>query len=226
MQLYRHLTANHVALKEMPFLRELSMEAYLIENSDVLALDEDDLADVSISDAEVPLPGARKARQTDGRIDLVAVYGESTVGILELKLGQLEQPHLEQLEDYIGSILDSRDFLKRFVDAEDPQLIGVLVGSSISSALREKIEQGYMILNEIPVAALTLTRYKGNDNNVYVATDTLFHNVSRNFDRTKYRFNEKVYGKGRLVLAIIKAYVDHHDGLSFADLAAVFAKAV
>jgi hypothetical protein len=224
MQLYRHVTANHVTLKEMPFFRELSMEAYLIENPDVLALDEDDLSIVSIEEAEFPLPGARKIRQTDGRIDLVALYGESTVGILELKLGRLEEVHLQQLEDYLNAIDDNRDILKRFIESSEPKLIGVLVGSSITSELRLKIEQGYMIREKIPIAALTLKRYKGVDNNVYVTTDTFFQNMSRTFDRTKYLFNGAVYGKGRLVLAVITKYVNDHEDITYADLTAIFPK--
>ena len=91
MQIYRHLTANHVTLKGMPFSREIAMEAYLIDNPDILALDEDDLSSISIVDAEVILPGGRKRKQSGGRIDLLAIYGESTIGVVELKLEELNE---------------------------------------------------------------------------------------------------------------------------------------
>lgn len=38
MKLYRHVTANSVLLTPMPFVRELSMEAYLIENEAVFTI--------------------------------------------------------------------------------------------------------------------------------------------------------------------------------------------
>lgn len=226
MQLYRHLTANHVSLKAMPFFRELSMEAYLIENPDVLALDEEDLSSVSIEEAEVVIPGSRKARQADGRIDLIAVYGDSTIGILELKLGELRQSHLDQLADYIATLSGDKERLRKLIDAEEPKLLGVLVGSSITSELRAKIEQGCLIADEIPIAALTLTRYKGDDNNVYVVTDTFFFNSSRKFDRTKYSFNCETLGKGRLVLAAIRQYVSERGPLMFDELEKAFPKRV
>jgi hypothetical protein len=89
MQLYRHLTANHITLKPMPFLRELSMEAYLVENPEILALDTDELSSVAVIEAEVPVPKGRPSRQGDGRIDLIASYGEATLGIIELKLARI-----------------------------------------------------------------------------------------------------------------------------------------
>lgn len=91
MQFYRHLTANHVTLKKMPFLGEIAMEAYLIDNPEILALDEGDLSTVEIVEAEVPMPRGRKSQQRDGRIDLLAIYGGSTVGVLELKHGELNE---------------------------------------------------------------------------------------------------------------------------------------
>ena len=97
MQLYRHLTANNIQLEEMPFFREISMEAYLIENPDILALDNDELSSLSILDAEVHIPEGRGRKGTDGRIDLLALYGESTIALIELKMGELAEIHLEQL---------------------------------------------------------------------------------------------------------------------------------
>jgi hypothetical protein len=39
MELYRQITANNVELKEYPFWKELAMEAYLLENEEILKLD-------------------------------------------------------------------------------------------------------------------------------------------------------------------------------------------
>jgi hypothetical protein len=224
MQLYRHVTANHVALSPMPFQRELSMEAYLIENPDILALDEDDLAEVTIVEAEVALPGGRQSKQGDGRIDLVAIYGDSTAGIVELKLGELNGYHLKQLEDYLAKAHAIMPLLRDHLEKEDPKLIGLLVGTAITQELRSRIENGYLVHETIPVAALTLSRYRGNDNNLYVVTDTFFRNESRKFDKTKYRFASGIYGKNRLVLAVIREYVEEHPGITLANLSKAFPK--
>lgn len=43
-------------------------------------------------------------------------------------------------------------------------------------------------------------------------------------DRTKYIFEQKVYGKGRLVLAVIKSYVNSNSNLTYDNLQKVFPK--
>ncbi|MCW8935808.1 MAG: hypothetical protein OQK98_13860 [Gammaproteobacteria bacterium] len=40
----------------------------------------------------------------------------------------------------------------------------------------------------------------------------------------KYMFNGETYGKGRLVLAVVKAYTTDHPGTSFVELSSVFPK--
>jgi hypothetical protein len=53
MKLLRHFTANEEQLEPFPFRRELSMEAYLIENEGVLALDDDVFSSVEIVEEEL-----------------------------------------------------------------------------------------------------------------------------------------------------------------------------
>ncbi len=224
MHLYRHLTANHVTLKPMPFLREIAMEAYLAENPNILALDEDELTEVSVIEAEVPAPRRRKSQKNDGRIDLLAVYGASTVGVLELKHGELNESHLEQLEDYLEGTERIKNHLRGYLETTKPDFLGVLVGTSINSELRTKIEMGHKLCNRIPVAALTLARYKGDDGNVYVVADVYFQNAGR--DTAKYRFEANVYGKGRLVHACIKKYVEDHPQMRFAALERAFPRGI
>jgi len=39
MRLFKQVTTNDVELRPLPFLRELSMESYLVENESILKLD-------------------------------------------------------------------------------------------------------------------------------------------------------------------------------------------
>ncbi|PLR75568.1 hypothetical protein CU633_20535 [Bacillus sp. V3-13] len=211
MRVFKHVTANDISLRPLPFLRELSMESYLVENESILKLDESDFSDVSIIDVELTLKNGRK--YSDGRIDILVQYGQDTFGVVELKLGQLTSLHLEQLEDYLQEkeqLFNTYIKSKIDVDYKDINWVGVLVGSSISAELDEKLSSGYQIKNITPVAALTISRYRGEDNQVYVITDTIFNNKSRNFDRTKFIYNGEKYNKGRLVLAVMKDYVEDH----------------
>lgn len=226
MGLYKHLTANSITLTPMPFMREMAMEAYLYENPEILALDDGDLSTVSILDAEVDLEDGRPSRSKDGRIDLVAVYGESYLAIIELKNCELGQAHLEQLEDYLKNEKLIRDIVTKYIESTEVSIIGILVGTSMNTGLKEKIESGYMINGSIPCAAIVLNRFRGQDSNIYVLTDVIFRNTSRNYDKTKYRYDNKIFAKNRLVLEIIRSYVADNPTVSYAELCRVFPKAL
>ena len=228
MKLYRHVTANSILLKPRPFNRELSMEAYLIENEAVLKLNDDDLSDVQIIDSELPLDDARPKKGSDGRIDLLGLYNNETLAIIELKNATLTRAHFEQLQDYFSQKDKVFEKHKDAVqsDSGSPKWLGVLVGTDIEPSLQEQIVSGTLrINNEIAIAALVVSRYRSDDGQVFVTVDSFYRNTTAK-DRTKYLFNGETYGKGRLALAVVKKYIDDHLGVTFAELQQAFPKDV
>jgi hypothetical protein len=227
VKILRHFTANDEQLKPFPFKRELSMESYLVENEGVLVLDDDLFYDVDIVEEELTLKQGRLSKDTDGRIDILITYSQECIGVVELKLGELEEIHLEQLEDYLlqrGQIIDQYPNILNKEISSDPKWIGVLVGSSISPELADKIKKGYVTESGIPIAALTIQRFRSAKGNVYVTTDTYFHNSNLLKDSTKYQFNGKSLGKGRLVLSVIREHIEANPHLTFSELDRVFPK--
>lgn len=225
MQMYKHVSTNNIKLSSVPFLRELTMEAYLIENPSVLSLDNDDFLDPDIIDCELSLKNGRDSKNHDGRIDLLALYSQNTLGIIELKIGELNETHLLQLEDYFkkkNQIIECHKDVIEKDESSEAKWVGILVGSSINDKLKQKINNGYLIENTYPLAALIINRFRSEDNQLFVFTETYFRNVSRNFDRTKYKFENRVYGKGRLVLAIIKKYVENNPEVLISELKYIF----
>ncbi|BDR09585.1 hypothetical protein CTTA_3456 [Comamonas testosteroni] len=224
MRLYRHITANDIQLEAFPFKRELSMEAYLIDNEGVLALDDEVFTNVEIIGAEIQLKQGQISKDTDGRIDILATYSQEYIAIVELKLGHLERKHLSQLEGYLlqkGQILENQPNILSSDSVPSPKWIGVLVGATIDSELANEFSQGYQTTDGTPIAALTLQRFRGSDGSVFVSTDSYFK-LPSNKDATKYHFDGKVYGKGRLVLAIVKRYVELNPSITFAELERAF----
>jgi hypothetical protein len=233
MRILKHFTANEVKFSPMPFKRELSMEAYLIENEDILALDNTDdvFSDVTIIQEELTLKHGRKSKNTDGRIDILVKYAsDEYVGVVELKLGQLKEIHLNQLEDYL---LKKDEILQLYRDQSnsddtlnsDPNMIGILVGTSINADLAKKISNGCKARDSgAPIAALIVERFKGEDGIIYVTTDTYFKKPVPSKDRTKYQFNNNTIGKGRLVLEVIKQHVQNKANISYAELEKDFPK--
>ncbi len=227
MKILRHFTANDVHLAPFPFKSELTMEAYLVENEGVLGLDDDTFSNVEIVEAELTLKHGRTRKDTDGRIDILATYSQEYIAIVELKLGHLESIHLEQLEDYLK---EKDQILNQYPDILDPEFIstpkwiGVLVGSSIESSLSNNLTNGYQTDSGIQIAALTIQRFRGKEGNVYVTTDTYFRGSISSKDTTKYMFNGETFGKGRLVLNVVKRHVELHPSISYSELEKIFPK--
>lgn len=225
MRLHRHFSANEEQLDAFPFKRELSMESYLVENEGILSLDSEIYTDVTIIQDELTLKQGRPSNDTDGRIDVLATYASEHIAIIELKLGELNDLHLRQLEDYL---LQKSQILDQFPDILDtsaaPQAkwIGVIVGSSIAPELAKKMNDGYVTPEGVPIAGLTMQRFKGANGGVYVITDVFFRNNNNTRDNTQYDFDGRAYGKGRLAQAIVKKYVAGHPDITYSQLESVF----
>ena len=84
MNIFKQITANNIIIKEYKFIKELAMEAYLIENEGILKLDDINFGDVNVLDAEIALKQGRAGK--DGRIDILAKYGSEYLAIVESAL--------------------------------------------------------------------------------------------------------------------------------------------
>lgn len=228
MKLYTHMSANNILLSRFPFIRELAMEAYLIENENVLALSDDDFGQVELLDHELAVRAGRPKKNTDGRIDLLALYGSDTLGIIELKNATLTMENLDQLKDYFTvrrQVYDNQKEFSADVHYDQVKWIGILVGTDIDDDLRNGIMAGSVKVDDnTPVAAIVINRFRSDMGQVYVMADSYFRNTSRNMDYTKYEFDGNVLGKGKLALAIVKKYIEQNPKVSFAQLEKDFPK--
>ncbi len=215
MAIFRQFTANNIPMKLYPFWKELAMEAYLLENEEILKLDEQNFSEVEVLDAEIALKSGRKTG--DGRIDILAKYGGEYLGIVEIKLHEINELCLKQLEDYLdvrGQILTFNDY---WTEETEPKWVGLLVGSSISPGLQEQLSNGYQYLG-IPIAGMTIKRFRSEKNEIFVIADTYFRFSYSMKDYSKFIFEGKEFNKGRLVNAVIKAHVEKTPEITFSEL--------
>lgn len=224
MNIVKSLYSNSLRLEAYPFKRELSMEAFLIENEEILVLDDDELSEVEILTDELHIDEGRCDRNTNGRIDILAKYSESYFAVVELKLGELNASHLKQLESYLekaSEILCKARTLNLISDQDITlKCIGVLIGSSIDAGLAKILRDGYSY-KDMPVAAITLARFKEpHSGHVYTTTESYFKFANR--DRTQFTFDGRTLGKGKLVLSVIKAYVAKNPSVTFDQLKDAF----
>lgn len=225
MYVHRDVVINSSKLKEHPFKNERVMEAYLIENTEVLSLDHFDT--VEYVDSQINLTLENQNNESGGRIDLLLLCNRDTIAVVELKNSRLNESHLTQLEAYLSSKEQIRmkfqqNYASNFSDIvlDELNFIGVLVGDTIDVMLAKKIEVGYSFNGDIPIAAICFKRFTDDDKNVYFFSDLLFKSKKRDF--TKYIFNNQTYNKRRLVLAVITEFVNSNPNKTIKELREIF----
>ena len=223
MKIFKQVTANNIELSPYPFKKELAMEAYLIENEEILALDNDNFTEIAVLDEEIALKKGRRDR--DGRIDILTSYGAEYLSIIELKLNQIDNSTLNQLESYLDQKEQILEIGKYWNEEIKPKWIGVLVGTSISADLQEKLNNGYKY-NDIPIAGIVLNRYRSSDNNIFVVSDTYFSYKYSEKDYSKFSYKNKAYNKARLVNEIVRDFVDLNPTTTFSELKEIFPKQI
>ncbi|MBC8214402.1 MAG: hypothetical protein H8E71_07180 [Candidatus Marinimicrobia bacterium] len=219
MEIFRQITANNIELKDYPFLKELAMEAYLMENEDILKLDTDNFAEITVLDAEIALKSGRKTSNRDGRIDILAKYGVDYLAIVELKVNEINEDTLIQLNDYLNEkeqiLIKHPEF---WTENENPKWIGVLVGTSISPELQRKLQDGFVTESGIPIAGLIIRRFRSKKGEIFVITDTFFKYNYTNRDFSKFEFRGITYNKARLVNKVLKTIIESKPNITYAEL--------
>lgn len=237
MFLTKTFTAGNETYDEFPFLGELIMEAFLIENPKALNLGAKEFEEAKILGHQIPLEKGSKKK--DGRIDILAAYG-NRMAIIELKKGQVDEKAKTQLEEYLQncSKLESHKieepWLKQIELAENSTIldycksinknieeiewIGVLAGTSIDPnlALELREGQGYSFQNddsEYQIGAITIKRYLGEKNRIYTITDSFFPEKVSTRDYSKYSIvvngdiKHKNLSKRHLALKLVQLFV-------------------
>jgi hypothetical protein len=219
MEIFRQITANNIELKDYPFLKELAMEAYLMENEDILKLDTDNFAEITVLDAEIALKSGRRTSNRDGRIDILAKYGVDYLAIVELKVEKINDATLNQLNDYLNEkeqiLIKHPEF---WTENEKPKWIGVLVGTSISPELQRKLQDGFVTESGIPIAGLIIRRFRSKRGEIFVVTDTFFKYNYTNRDFSKFDFKGITYNKARLVNKVLKTIIESNPNITYAEL--------
>ncbi|MBS9781857.1 MAG: hypothetical protein KGV56_05115 [Gammaproteobacteria bacterium] len=216
MNIFKQVSINNIKLDPYPFQKELIMEAYLIENTDVLTLDNDNFESPEFIDEEVALKGS--GTLYNGRIDILIKYSEDYVAIVELKKEVINENTLKQLEGYLKV---RKELIKKYPDdiTKDTKFIGIMVGTSICPKLQEKLQNGYTTSEGLLVAGIVLKRYKFEETKeVFVLSETFCNFKNSRKDFSKYSFQKQTYNKGRLVHAVVKHYVSNNPNITFIEL--------
>ena len=219
MTVFKPLTLHGLRLKEIPFQREFELQGYVIAHPELLSLVEnDDQFDVE------ELIGVER-RLKKGRIDLAVEYKSGQIAIVELKRGNLTKKDFDQLKKYLDEVASSRNLnaLKEddlgYDDIDERlnknKVFGVLVGRTVDKTVLESLKTSRPTVN-----VLLIRRYNSDDNE-FLTTEVIagFHAK----DYRKYRVDGNgPFGKGRMVLAVIKSYISRHEDVSYQSIMTSF----
>lgn len=186
-KLFKHIAAKEMLLTEMAFISELNMEAFIIENPQILTTDEYSKVEISIN--QLPIKAGRKSKNSDGRIDLIACIDEQYVAIIEIKNGQIKESHLNQLEDYLTEFSKNKQSYISQLNSQysilGKEVIGIIIGTDISSDIETKLTTGHCI-EDIKIIGITLNRYASEDSKeVYILSKT-YANKKSPFSRIRF----------------------------------------
>ena len=218
MRIYKQLKANNITLKKRNFERELLLEAFLIQNEEILAiegLDTENAPEVTSFEHTVK---KGEGSDSNGRIDLIIKY-DNTIGIAELKKEEVNHETINQLNEYISPASNVIKIISELRKAsgneeifeDNAPVLGIVIGTSIDSKLANEIvndEKTDWKKDGVEYAAIVINRYESKDlhGTVFTTTETYFKS-SKARDLSKYTINgDKTLklGKGRLVQHIVR----------------------
>ncbi|MEG2061626.1 MAG: hypothetical protein RRY33_07190 [Alistipes sp.] len=244
--LFKQLVANNLTLSEAPFPSELSMEAFLMDNPQILKLPDEkenkDYFDCPIViGCEISLPNSSNnssVGDNSGRLDMLIQYAEDTFAIAELKNHAVNQNTTQQLCGYLSQKEHIITYLRTETDFTEDNitLFGILIGTEIApeiadflparSITKELTGEEYYSrvedeLRKTPVYAITLSRFRNEQTgDMFVLANTPTHITKK--DNTRYIFQGNKYNKGKLVNAVISAYVQREqakgNGITLEDI--------
>jgi hypothetical protein len=225
IKLFKQAYASQIDLEPLKFKSELYMEAFLIENPDILSIS-DINSKVEVIKTQIHMKEARPKENTDGRLDmLIYINGggndEEYLAIVELKAVVLKDEHLDQLHDYLRYFNDPKkrneifEYNKINTDFKGKKLIDILIGIDIDSNLKAKFLEGQTDIEGIETFGMTLNRFVEKKlNESYLISET-FAKKKSSFNRIRfslwedYEKNQKANGVSVETLSIAKSFIDY-----------------
>jgi hypothetical protein len=220
---FSYFSANNMLLENYPFRVEAALEAFLLENKEILQ--------VGIYDGILGLNNQVSCKKKDGkgRVDILVSYSKSDFALVEIKNESLNNKHFNQLNEYFENLClypskekeEEKDLLD--IDINNSQWFGILVGPDIDLPFLKEVQEGNLFIKkngvDVPLAVIVLKRYKGSGQN-FVVSDvyTSMPKKRKEIDKTRYLFKGKKCGRGRFLLEMFQDYVKRPEINSLKDM--------
>jgi len=207
----KKLIKSNVVWEYVPFGSEKDMGNYLKRNLKVLSMG--DFSPISL-DYELPCEKAKdknkKSGKKDGRLDFLVDY-EAFAAVVELKNGELNNDHLNQLKSYLNGKIP----VENLSDRGRRNIKGILVGSSISPELLVELnKKEYKKEYKNRVSVITFKRY-GYEDHEYEIVDIYYPFSLRDYSKYFIENDPTPYPKSRIVYACVTDFLKRHHSVTF-----------
>lgn len=200
------------------YMRQLKLEYGLLIGQGIQLFYDGDLSN---QDDPILLETIRFEKESEKGNAFVKLFSKDHFNktlLKEYTISALEKINRKEEHKKLKSKILSEDYKFKINELVKQDFIGEYDGELIDSVLSElKIEindRGFSVLN----SGEREVQYNQLCRNIKI--DKI--GDARRYDNTKYIFNGNIYGKGRLVLAVIKFYAKNNPGTSYNQLKRVF----
>lgn len=189
IKLFKQSLSTQVDLKINNWKTELHMEAFLIDNCEILKISDSSV--VTVITTQIHLDKGRISIDRNGRLDmLIAIEDENIdenyLAIVELKRGTLEKEHLDQLNDYLNSFHSLRDGLLTGQNEKYKNYIlkGILVGTNINNEVKTHLLSDRLETDtNFDIIGITLNRFLSIVTNESFVISEIYSNKESSYKR-------------------------------------------
>lgn len=204
---HQALKINTFDTEHVSFPSELYMEGVILQNPGLVAFDSGSEPDILAS--QLSFNNNNKSR----KLDLI-IKVDDNIGIVELKKGSIDAIAYTQINEYLAltESINEKLVSEEIIDEESlisNKHFGLLVGTGIEGSVLREILNKNEEPNSIKIYIIILQQHQTKNDQLFLTSNVLVKPKINNLqlDFTKYSFNGKHYGKGRLVLAVIEDYI-------------------
>lgn len=219
-QPYLPITSTHQQ-QLFSYMRQLKMEYGVLIGQAIQIFYDGDLVQ---QDDPVLLDTIRFERDSKKGEDFVRLFSKENFNFGSLKEYTLQSIRkINRKQDFrlLLARITSKDFKEKFSDLIKQEFIGEYDGELIDSVLNElniEIATKNKAGNANPDQIIEIKPNKRNSNDTILAKEL----TSNDRDYSKYFFKGQTFGKNRLVLEVLKDYVENNPSTTYSQLKTIF----
>ena len=207
--IHQNFSVNTFETKRIEFTSQPCLQSVLIQNEFLLSLQENSTPIILTHKQEIP----KKMYS-----DLIAKYDE-LLALIKVKTKKIDLEAFQQLKEHLQN--PEIEMLKR--ENRAMEHFGILVGPSIEEEALYLMSLNNKVSNTAKIYVILINQFKTNHNQSFTLSNVILGPKPENYF-TNYIFKGSLYGKSKLVHAVVEDYINHNPTCSVSELNKIFPK--